>query len=129
MAGEFRVWDKRKKGFIACPVVHFFEDGGIYAREYSSQRIIYEFDIQQFTRLKDKNDEKIYIGDILKWDDKCTIVIKEKDELGFYYNVITQKDKNVSFFDIRFYRSEESAEIIGNIKENPELLRRKKWQE
>ena len=86
-----------------------------------------DYELMQFTGLKDKNGKEIYIGDILIWDkdeeDECTIIIKLKDELGIYYELLKQKDKNIVAFDIRFYRSEESAEIIGNKFENPELLK------
>ena len=109
---KFRAWDKINKIMI-------YDLELIYENYIDNFR---GFKWMQFIGLKDKNRKEIYSGDILNWDNKCTILIKEKDELGFYYEVLTQKDKNVVSFDIRFYRSEESAEIIGNIYENPELL-------
>lgn len=104
---KFRAWNGKDKMLdIGCAVDHY----------------ISYWKVMQFTGHKDKDKKEIYIGDILNWDNECTILIKEKDELGFYYEVLTQKDKNIVSFDIRFYRSEESAEVIGNIYENPELL-------
>lgn len=79
---------------------------------------------QQFTGLKDKNGKDIYEGDILSYGNKKDeIIIKivwvDLSDNGF--KIIKQKNKHI-LHDIRIYRFDEVAEVIGNIYENPELL-------
>ena len=125
---KFRAWDiKNKKWLSTCNVVMSLsgdEFGWNFGYEPLRDMDKDEFILSQFTGLIDKNKREIYEGDILKWDNECTILIKwvEDRDVGFGYRVLTQNDKNICAFDIRFYRSEESAEIIGNKYENPDLL-------
>ncbi len=71
--------------------------------------------IMQYTGLKDKNGEEIYEGDILEWDHR-----KVKDgkavefiEGGFWIH-------GINGFEMP---AEHLREIIGNIHENPELIK------
>jgi len=123
---EFRVWNIKKKKFLDTGIC--FTKTGMFETT-SGWKSPKEEDLKlsQFTRLKDKDGKKIFIGDILIWDNECIIEIKSKDELGFYYRVLAQKDKNICMFDIRFYRSEESSKVIGNIYKNKEMLLKKYW--
>jgi uncharacterized phage protein (TIGR01671 family) len=72
---------------------------------------------QQFTCLTDKNGKEIWEGDIVKLD-------------SFYKkNDIKEVEDLQSFFEMKGYNEEElgedwrKLEIIGNIYENPELLK------
>ena len=65
--------------------------------------------IMQYTGLKDKNGKEIYEGDILGWDDKS----------GYLWVVIWE----TMFDHSRWDASHSEAEIIGNIHENPELIK------
>lgn len=79
--------------------------------------------IGQYTGLKDKNGTEIFEGDILKKDGCWSIRIEYED--GTYW--IKDLDKTrynneitcipISLFDINTW------EVIGNIYENPELLK------
>lgn len=74
----------------------------------------------EFTGLKDKNGKKIYEGDILKYS------MPNYPEKG-----LAEYIEEVSFVDGVFtldgyapvYTGNETGEVIGNIYENPELLR------
>ena len=124
---KFRAWDKKEKRMFVVKSINIFVDCpanrgikySVYEKGYVCDN---KTELMQFIGHKDKNGKEIYIGDILSWDEKCIIIILNKDELGFYHDVIDQKDKNIIDFDIRMYRSEECAEIIGNRYENRKLI-------
>ena len=116
---KFRAWDKKEKNMLYAEKGRVFPRGVLEKNSFQRHQII-----MQFTGLKDKKGKEIFEGDILNWDDECTILIKwiEDRNVGFGYEVLTQEDKNACGFDIRFYRSEKSSKVIGNIHKNPELL-------
>lgn len=81
--------------------------------------------IGQYTGIKDHNQKEIYEGDILKWDSEDgevigKVVFKNSDE----------ENLNLSGFVFEIIRVEEydhdnpiEFTIVGNIHENPELLK------
>jgi uncharacterized phage protein (TIGR01671 family) len=77
--------------------------------------------IQQFTGLLDKNDREIYEGDILK----VKGYEKWTDTVGYYSNLevkhsFTESGDSES---IGYIYIPKDREIIGNIFENPELIK------
>ena len=78
----------------------------------------FEFVLTQFTGIKDKNGKEIYEGDILlaDWNDKrykpCITTV-EWDEKEFCYYFSTGSVTEAHW----------SHEVIGNIYENPELIK------
>ncbi len=135
---KFRAWDEKRKQFNLMDLRDAIARDDAYSlcgdqgtkweedRE-NSCTMNCKCELQQFTGLKDKDGKEIFIGDILIWEDDGIIVIKEKDELGFYYDMIKSFDENVCLHDIRFYRSEESCRVIGNIFENVNITKKKYW--
>ena len=80
---------------------------------------VFDYPIMLSTSLKDKNGKEIYEGDIVKWSDR------------FYGDTDVFVVKSLQeFFEDKGYREgewgenwEEELEVIGNIYENPELLK------
>ena len=93
--------------------------------------------VGQYTGLTDKNGKKIFEGDIVKndWCFMCgNSVIKfgqykpldmgneyQQGHLGFYLEHIHKADKRSVRKDIVYFAN--NCEIIGNIHDNPELLK------
>lgn len=83
--------------------------------------------IMQYTGLKDKNGKEIYEGDILKYD------VLGDDSLYEYLTVSYDQGswiaetnpKNIdSFLSVVATEGANDAEVVGNIYENPELLKK-----
>ena len=119
---KFRAWDKENKK-MSKPFGLFDIYAGrdeAYLPDYTrfgEDNLI----IQQYTGLKDKNGEEIYEGDILK----CIGWQREEFVTKVYY------DTNRAKFDIKkddlenftISQNNWTLEIIGNIYENPELIK------
>jgi len=121
----FRAWDKKdqrmivaEQDFIPLLVTH----KGVFRLDPHLKEDRYErveddrFDIMQFTGLKDKNGKEIYEGDLMQHSDPFTtpIIVKwNKEFCGFVFNE----------GDTSYTLDSPSLFIIGNIHENPELLK------
>jgi uncharacterized phage protein (TIGR01671 family) len=111
---KFRAWDKEEKKM-------YFDVQNNYdnIREQTCfQDNNLEF--MQFTGLHDKNGKEIYEGDIVKMG-------TDKD-MKFYISVIVYEApeflcKNGKNLNTLFRNWEYGYEVIGNIHENPELLK------
>lgn len=106
---EFRAWDLRKNLWIDNFIID--QDGTIWDRDTDENLTLYA-KLLQFTGLKDKNGKKVFEGDILGVASKHSIrpdtkvVTWEKE--GFW---------NIAGNGIQY------AEVVGNIYENPELIK------
>ena len=89
------------------------------------------YKIMQFTGLKDRNGKEIYEGDILSpgyTDDELFVVVFDETKARFAEKRVSKNYPTHAGFimDGSFLRtvlSSQRIEIIGNIYENPELLK------
>lgn len=128
---KFRAWLKKEKIMVLIEpieIIHFlkkyrFDDGLIDDGCYFLKE---EYFLMQFTGLKDLHGKEIYEGDILKIPSgyfgdsfyKESLGIIEYLEDGFYPRNPYDKD-GTTWQDFNWGRTE----IIGNIYENPELIK------
>lgn len=79
---------------------------------------------EQFTRLKDKNGKDIYQGDIISFmddEDKRGRVLVEWESEDCKFHCIEINNNRYGGYMSEFDSKE--IEVIGNIHENPELLK------
>lgn len=86
----------------------------------------------QYTGLKDKNGKKIYEGDIVLFEDTEMSTENGYGDNFINKGVIEYNEENCCFnvteritavLEDVLYKNNESLEIIGNIYDNPELLK------
>jgi uncharacterized phage protein (TIGR01671 family) len=138
---QFKVWDNDSNRFLEIDYINFNRDGSI------KELILidgYDFDIGcveyhsytpndveilQYSGIKDKNGKKIYEGDIIEKyistdglkPKKKKIKLKIYFEHGeFKAKRITKVPKSYKWYNRGVFYD---CKIIGNIYENPELLK------
>lgn len=126
---KFRAWDKKSKKLTEPWIIR--AEGQFVIPRWAWQISQSEFEIMQFTGLKDKNEKEIYEGDICEIPDFYPDIFAENGEWKeIYLNTIGK----IIFIDGCFMINDgqemplhaiigiKEIEIIGNIYENPELL-------
>ena len=120
---KFRVWHTKSNGW--CGTIGLNETISHYELEYDTDDLVFV----QYTGLKDSKDNPIYEGDILKIDydtfgNVIGQVIYEADHGGYIFQWKWTKSKlyQSNYINLNCDVAFESV-IVGNIFENPELLK------
>lgn len=114
---KFRVWDRHFQKFVENFSI---SPNGKISVPYLNQRDIQQwnekglFVLQQFTNLKDKLGKDIYDGDIVRLCGEA-IVFKNQRIKEVKYIKNSFQPENICF--------PREIEVIGNIFENPDLLK------
>lgn len=117
---EFRIRHRGGEWFYGVPLTQI-RNGAVGFKSFNNDYYDLFADAEtlgQFTGLKDKNGVKIYEGDIVKMlnIDEYPMQIKwsEKWARFIFYNLVDKKEMNLFT---------EQCEVIGNIYDNPELIK------
>ena len=116
---KFRVWDAHKRMWaeyrIHDGVVYFLDKStGVWVGKYDKR--YKDFDLMQYTELKDMRGKEIYEGDIVIQNNKRHRVIFDEENARFCIRD-DEFELNVGFTN----NNNERMEVVGNIYENSEL--------
>jgi len=115
---KFRAWDKHLKFMIPDCQKQYVPDDVPLCCFNDYLTMTDRFDVMQYTGIKDKNGKEIYEGDILKHDN-CWLATVGFDCGAFYWQAECYKPEAQDWQDATY----RDFEVIGNIYENPELLK------
>jgi hypothetical protein len=119
---KFRAWDKRGKKMQRVGSVHFYETHiEVYCPDALEQPYRNtSIELMQYTGITDKNGKEIYEGDIVsgRFGINKFVIPSEMKMLH------TGGESNMSCYGWNFKGYDNTQlEVIGNIYENPELMK------
>ena len=114
---KFRAWDKEENRMYDWPfIIHHFDDEiRVHKEGFGYIHIPMEdIDLMQYTGIEDKNGKEIYEGDILRAKMQGDWYVGEVNfGEGMWFGAK----------DYLYQAVKNEAEVIGNIYENPELIK------
>ncbi|MFA6281877.1 MAG: YopX family protein [Candidatus Omnitrophota bacterium] len=131
---KFRAWDNNSKFYVSQNNIKIFAEGSFEVWDeindvlaYNKDHIGSDFILMQYTGLKDKNGKEIYEGDIFRCWGRNGFV--EQAASGLWILSFSEMDNDCVCLSSDYDKSTnklwrcKDEEIIGNIHENPELLK------
>ncbi len=124
---KFRAWDKNVEAMVDPENLHLDGSGlvAVYYQNCDDVESVWETDpavlngiiLLQYTGLKDKNGKEIYEGDIVR------SILPGHPELIKDFIIKWEYDEITGAIGFEVLLCENDREVIGNIYENPELLK------
>lgn len=128
---KFRAWS------IRCKMMHHLEPSNSTLSDLIEEK---DWKVMELTGLRDKNGKEIWEGDIVRWRhpelDPFESPLSRRSRVGFHNTVFCLIDqsgtperytkdgfKNEWFSMEQFVYNKDCIEVLGNIYENPELLK------
>ena len=137
---KFRAWDSQAKRMLEVVTLSFMKMTGSLTHvttwdyrdidELTKINFPDKINLMQYTGLKDKNGKEIYVGDIVKIFTVTGGKFQDErrlEEIHWWNSGFCRGIKDVQGLPLWWLdKDTQKFEVVGNIYENPELLKEKK---